>query len=219
MFIATRGHGAFDAFMADAEANLEATRAQFHATEEEGQRRQLALWMDYHQSVVETKPILQIRAPNMTFTERLAFHGTDRSAELIPFAGGHTESDAVLFLPQDGIAFMSDLLFIGHHPYLGGGDPERLLRILEAVSDLAPKLLVPGHGPVGTADSLAQMRQYVRTLDGLARKMIEDGEAEEAIDAMAIPEPYDDWLFDSFFPGNVQFLYQRRLEEPGDVLA
>ncbi|MGD8998043.1 MAG: MBL fold metallo-hydrolase [Anaerolineae bacterium] len=219
MFIATLGHGAFDAFMADAEANLEATRAQFHATEEEGQRRQLALWMDYHQSVVETKPILQIRAPNMTFTERLAFHGTDRSAELIPFAGGHTESDAVLFLPQDGIAFMSDLLFIGHHPYLGGGDPERLLRILEAVSDLAPKLLVPGHGPVGTADSLAQMRQYVRALDGLARKMIEDGEAEEAIDAMAIPEPYDDWLFDSFFPGNVQFLYQRRLEEPGDVLA
>ncbi|MGD9001902.1 MAG: MBL fold metallo-hydrolase, partial [Anaerolineae bacterium] len=124
MFIATRGHGAFDAFMADAEANLEATRAQFHATEEEGQRRQLALWMDYHQSVVETKPILQIRAPNVTFTERLAFHGKDRSAELIPFAGGHTESDAVLFLPQDGIAFMSDLLFIGHHPYWGGGDPE-----------------------------------------------------------------------------------------------
>jgi len=99
--------------MADAEANLEATRAQFQATEEEGQRRQLALWIDYHQSVVEAKPILQIRAPNLTFAERLAFHGTDRSAELIPFVGGHTESDVVLFLSQEGIAFMSDLLFIG----------------------------------------------------------------------------------------------------------
>jgi glyoxylase-like metal-dependent hydrolase (beta-lactamase superfamily II) len=36
LFIATRGHGAYDSFMADAEANLEATRAQFQATEEEG---------------------------------------------------------------------------------------------------------------------------------------------------------------------------------------
>jgi hypothetical protein len=56
------------------------------------------------------------------------------------------------------------------------------------------------------ADSLTQMRQYFYTLDGLARKMVEDGEAEEAIDAMAIPEPYDDWLFSSFFPGNMHFL-------------
>jgi cyclase len=219
LIIATRGHGAYDSFMADAEANLEATRAQFEATEEEGQRRQLALWIDYHQSVVEAKPILQIRAPNLTFAQRLAFHGTGRTAELIDFVGGHTESDAVLFLPQEGIAFMSDLLFIGYHPYLGGGDPDRLRHILEEVSDLAPKVLVPGHGPVGTADSLTQMGQYVDTLDGLARKMVEDGETEETIDAMAIPEPYDDWLFASFFPGNMHFLYQRHLRGQGNVVA
>ena len=219
LFIATRGHGAYDSFMADAEANLEATRAQFQATEEEGQRRQLALWIDYHQSVVEAKSILQVHAPNLTFAERLAFHGADRSAELIAFVGGHTESDAVLFLPQEGIAFMSDLLFIGHHPYLGGGDPERLRHVLEAVSDLAPKLLVPGHGPVGTAESLKPMGQYIHTLDGLARKMVEAGQAEEKIDEMAIPEPYDNWLFAAFFPVNMHFLFQRRLGEQGDVVA
>jgi cyclase len=219
LIIATRGHGAYDAFMAEAEANLAATRAQFEATEDEGQRRQLALWVDYHQAVVETKPMLQIRAPNLTFVERLGFHGTDRTAKVIDFVGGHTESDAVLFLPQEGIAFMSDLLFIGHQPYLGGGDPDRLLHILEAVSDLAPRLLVPGHGPVGTAESLTAMGQYVRTLDGLARKMVEDGEAEETIDTMAIPEPYDDWLFAAFFPGNMHFLYQRHLREQGAVVA
>jgi cyclase len=215
LIIATRGHGAFDAFMADAEANLEATQAQFEAAEDEGQRRQLAMWVDYHRTVVELKPILQIRPPNLTFVQRLAFHSTDRTAELIDFAGGHTESDIVLFLPQEGIAFMSDLLFIGHQPYLGGGDPDRLVHILEAVSDLAPKLLVPGHGPVGTAESLTVMKQYVQTLDGLARKMVDDGEAEESIEAMAIPEPFDDWLFASFFRGNMQFLYQRHLREQG----
>jgi glyoxylase-like metal-dependent hydrolase (beta-lactamase superfamily II) len=219
MFLATRGHGAYDAFMAEAEANLEATRAQLQAAEEEGERRQLALWVDYHQSVVATKPILEIRAPNLTFEGRLALHGSDRSAELMAFEGGHTESDVVLFLPQERIVFMSDLLFIGHHPYLGGGDPERLLNALEAVSDLAPKLLVPGHGPVGPADSLTAMGHYVRTLDELACKMVEEGQAEETIDTMAIPAPYDDWLFASFFPGNVHFLYQRHVREQADVVG
>ncbi len=219
MFISTRGHGAYDAFMAEAEANLEATRRQFLATEEQGERRQLALWMDYHRSVVETKPILQIRVPNLTFEHHLGFHGTRRSVDLIAFEGGHTESDAILHLPQEGIVFMSDLLFIGYHPYLGGGDPGSLLRILDAVSGLAPRLLVPGHGPVGSVDSLSMMGHYVRTLDGLARKRIEDGEAEEAVDAMAIPQPFDDWLFASFFPGNIQFLYQRHLRKHGDVMS
>jgi cyclase len=219
MIIATRGHGDYNTFMANAEANLESTRAAFLATEEAGQRRQLALWLDYWQGVVEEKPILRVRPPNVTFTERMAFHGTDRSAELIAYAGGHTESDAVLFLPQEGIAFMSDLLFIGHQPYLGGGDPDRLRHILEKVSALAPKLLVPGHGPVGTAESLKVMSQYVSTLDALARKMVEDGEAEETIDTLAVPQPYDDWLFASFFPVNMHFLYQRHLREQGAVVG
>jgi cyclase len=211
LIIATRGHGDYEEFMASAEANLESTRAQFQAAEDEGQRRELAVWIDYHQAVVDARPNLQIRAPNLTFDQRMVFHGTDRSAELIDFVGGHTESDTVLFLPREGIAFMGDLLFIGHQPYLGGGDPDRMIRILEDVSDLAPRLLVPGHGPVGTAESLKVMAQYVRTLDGLARDMVEHEEAEEKIDEMTTPKPFDDWLFAAFFPVNMHFLYQRHL--------
>jgi glyoxylase-like metal-dependent hydrolase (beta-lactamase superfamily II) len=219
LFFATRESVYDNAYMTDAEVNLEATRKQYQETVEGGQRRQLVLWLDYYQSIVDAKPILQIRAPNVTFAERLTFHGADRSAELISFDGGHSESDAVLFLPQEGIAFMSDLLCIGHHPWLVGGDPERFRHTLEAISALAPKLLVPGHGPVGTADSLTLIRQYIHTLDGIARKMVEDGEGEETIDAMTIPEPYVDWLFASFFSDNMHFLYQRQAGEQGVEIA
>lgn len=211
LIVATQGHDDFDSYKENAEANLESTRAEFEAAEDEGERRQLAVWIDYHRGFVEAKPILQVRPPNIAFAERLAFHGTDRSAEVISFDGGHTQNDAVLFLPQEGIIFMSDLLFIGYHPWVGAGDPDRLSHILEEVSDLNPKLLVPGHGPVGTPDSLKVMRQYIRTLNGLARKMVQDGEAAEEIDEMAIPEPFDDWLFAAFFPLNMHFLYQRQL--------
>jgi len=158
---------------------------------------------------VDLKPILRVCAPNLTFEQNLDLHGSKRTAKLMAYAGGHTESDAVLFLPEEGIAFMSDLLFIEHQPYLGGGDPDMLLEVLDEVSDLAPRVLVPGHGPVGTAQSLTEMGNYVRTLDVLARTMVEDGIKEEEVEVLPMPEPYADWLFASFFPGNMHHLYQR----------
>ncbi len=218
LIVATKGDEDFDSLMANAEAKLRATLAKLHAETEEGRRRELALWVDEYRGIVEAKPMLQVRAPNLTFSRRLAFYGTKRSAELMDLAG-HTESDAALFLPQDGIVFMGDLLFVRCHPYLGDGNPEALLHALEVVSGLAPKLLVPGHGPVGTADSLVQMQHYVSTLDGLARKIAEEGKPEESIGAMVIPEPFEDWLIASFFSVNMHFLYQRWLHKLGTAVA
>jgi cyclase len=132
-------------------------------------------------------------------------------------AGGHTASDCVLCLLDEGIVFMGDLLFFNHHPYLEDGDPDEWLRSLEAIRGLNPKILVPGHGPVGALADLKPMRQYVGTLDELARKMVQDGETEARIAEMAIPEPFARWRFAPFFAPNIQFMYQRQLSKQGPV--
>jgi cyclase len=219
LFIATKGHGAYDEFVATAEANLATYQAALARAEDESESRQLKMWVDFYQGVVDLKSTLRIRPPNLTFDECMILHGQDRQVELLNFENGHTESDIVLWLPEERIAFMGDLLFIGHQPYLGGGDPDSLCWILEQVSALEPHLLLSGHGPVGEADSLDVMEQYVRTLDGLARQMAEDGEPEEALAAVPVPEPFGDWLLASFFPGNLLFLYQRWLERQANMPA
>lgn len=219
LFIATKGHGAYDEFVATAEANLETNQAALALAPDEGERRQRKMWVDFYQGLVDLRPTLQLRPPNLTFDERMILHGPDRSVELLNFENGHTESDIVLWLPEERIAFMGDLLFIGNQPYLGGGDPDSLCWILEQVSALEPRLLLAGHGPVGEADSLDVMAQYVRTLDGLARQMAEDGEPEEALAAVSIPEPFGDWLLASFFPGNLLFLYHRWLDRLASMPA
>lgn len=208
LIVTTRGHDDFDTFMANAEANLESTRDHFTNTQDKALQRQLAFWIDYHRSTVEAKPILQVRAPNITFTGRMVFHGSKRSAELIDFGEGHSPSDTVLFLPTSGIAFMSDLLFIAHHPYIGAGNPQNLLNILGQVSMFAPRMLVPGHGPPGAPDSLVCMIGYLNTLTEIARRMVKEGKVEEQIDRTPIPKPYADWLFSAFFPLNMHALYQ-----------
>jgi hypothetical protein len=56
-------------------------------------------------------------------------------------------------------------------------------------------------------------------LDELARRMVTEGEAEEKIDEMAIPEPFDDWLFAAFFAPSMHFLVQRQLSRQTGVSA
>jgi len=214
LIVATKGCEDYDAALANAPARLEAAKAAYAAAQTEPERIQAALWVDDYQAVVDAAPILHVRAPDVTFGGRMAFHGSARSAELLELAG-HTPSDAVLLLPEDGIAFMGDLLFVECHPYLGGGDPGALLSSLDAVSARGSWLPVPGHGPVGTPESLAQMQAYVLTLDGLARGLVEAGEAQSKIDSLPVPPPFDGWLIDKFFSVNLHFLYQRHLPALG----
>jgi len=211
IFAATRGEEDYDGLLATAEAKLESMRARLQAATEPGQRDELALWVDNYKAVVLAKPILKVRVPNLTFGERLAFHGAERDAELIAFSGGHTASDVVLLLPREGIAFLSDLLFVECHPYLGDGDPDGLLSILQTITALGLRTVVPGHGPVGSAESVALLGRYVLTLDRLAREAVERGEAEAALAAAPIPAPFNAWGIASFWAANLRFLYQHRL--------
>ena len=43
--------------------------------------------------------------------------------ELVALAG-HTPDDVIMLLPENGIAFLADLLFVGFHPYLSDGNPD-----------------------------------------------------------------------------------------------
>jgi cyclase len=208
--MALRGRSELKSFSETAEANLQSTQAQFDAAPDEKTREQHSFWLDYYQGFLEARATLDIRLPNLTFLERMILYGPDHVVELIPYGGGHSESDTILHLPMDGIVFVSDLVFIGCHPYLGGGDPDRLLRILEELERLEPRMVVPGHGPVGTPDDLALMRRYVETLEELVRSLIQDGLPEEEIDCLAVPEPFENWFLDVFFGVNLHSLYEHR---------
>jgi cyclase len=208
--IATRGYSELDSFRQHAETNLRSIQAQFDPAGDERTRDEQAFWLDYYQGFWEARPAVEIRLPNLTFTERMILYGPDHVVELIPHCGGHTESDTILHLPMDGIVFVSDLLFVGCHPYLGGGDPDRLLSCLDEIERLEARTIVPGHGPVGTPDDLALMRRYVKTLDGLAQSLIEDGAPEEEVDRVPVPAPFQEWLPDQFFRVNLRFLYGHR---------
>ena len=85
-------------------------------------------------------------------------------AELLTYGGGHTESDAFVWLPDAGVLLAADLVVIDTHAWVGDGDVPPWRRILNGLEELDPAVVVPGHGPVGTGDDIALMAAYLDEL-------------------------------------------------------
>ena len=177
---------------------------------DEAKKREMLTWIEYFQGIVATTPILQLVLPALTFEERLVIHGSTRSIELLTFGGGHTGSDVMLFIPEEKIIFMADLLFVESHPFLADGDPVNLLRILDKALALNPQLLVPGHGPVGTPTDAGLVKRYVNDMEAMTAEMIRQGKTVDDISEDLIPPDYHSWGLRQFFLPNLRFFIGRQ---------
>ncbi|MGI0071966.1 MAG: MBL fold metallo-hydrolase [Thermoplasmata archaeon] len=162
-------------------------------------RRYLRTIVNVNRALLEVAPRIRWTPPTRTFERRVRLPGT-RAAELLSFGSGHTASDAVLFLPHERILFGGDLIVTGHHPNLTSGDPEHWRIVLARLAALRPEAIVPGHGPVGSAEAIDAMEEYLRTVIELAR---EKGPDE-------IPRPFRVWAWPDQFEENMKFLRARR---------
>jgi glyoxylase-like metal-dependent hydrolase (beta-lactamase superfamily II) len=111
----------------------------------------------------------ELRDELPSFRQRLPDEEWDRERELgravlRTWGGGHTDSDAVLWLPEERILFAADLMFVGTQPWVGHGHPERWLELLDRIDELGAAAIVPGHGPVADASATEPLRDYLRAL-------------------------------------------------------
>jgi len=185
------------------------TQLKLDAEKNLKRRRELAFLSVYYRAMIESHPQLKTRLPNITFEHKLVIHGKQKTVELLPFVG-HTASDIVLYLPEEKIAFMSDLLFINIHPYLPSGSPADWKQSLNKIEALGIKTAVPGHGPVGRSADLSLMTQYIQSLESIATNMVKSGKSAKELYLQPIPSPFETWwlFFDNFFFTNLEFLYK-----------
>lgn len=205
--INTAGREEFQWYSANSAQRLDTLQAQFQKAKHEEEKKPLSLWLGYFQGLVEALPHLKVCSPGITFDSYLEMHGAKRTARLISYEGAHTGSDTILFLPQEGIIFMSDLLFVGCHPYLADGDPHRLLSALREISLLNATGLVPGYGPVGSSEDLKSLITYIEGCFDTAQELVDKGDnSQERIAELMIPYRYQDWQLSQFYRTNIEFL-------------
>ena len=106
---------------------------------------------------------LDVVFPTDVFEERVEREG----AVVETLGGGHTESDAFLWF--EDTVFAGDLVVVETHPWVGDGDVEHWLEILEAFEARRPRVIVPGHGQIGSVGDIPPLRRYLEgLLDGTA---------------------------------------------------
>lgn len=214
--IATAGLEELQWYSANSAQRLESIRTQYQNANDE-QQKQLSMWIGYYEGLVEALPQLTVYMPGITFNKHLEIYGNNLTAELITFEGAHTGSDTVLYVPQAKIIFMSDLLFVGCHPYFADGDPLQLLKALRELSQLEATSFVPGHGPIGTIDDLNLLIAYVEHCLDTAYRLVEEGYPyEDRITKLKLADNYQRWQLGQFYQTNIRFLCESLITQGED---
>jgi cyclase len=134
------------------------------------------------------------RLPNATFRDRMTLHLGGKEIQVLHFGAAHTRGDSILFVPQDRIAYMSEVFFHEEFPNMGGGYGVSWIRVLDAVKALAADIFIPGHGPIPedpkqTRAALERARQIlVDARDGIQNEIARGATEDEAVAAVKLQQ-------------------------------
>jgi cyclase len=188
---------------------LTGTEQQLQAEQDPRLRAGLEHNLSFIRYVMAEKDEFQPRTPDQAFEGTLTIQGSQRSAELRSLGRGHSEEDAVLLLPQDGIAMLGDIGFFATQPSFCDYDNFRRQIIFFLESDYS--ILVPGHGPVGGKEALALLLKYLDVMEDLVGSVAQRGGSYPQALQISLPEPFDQWLMGGMelFARNVRTLFKR----------
>jgi glyoxylase-like metal-dependent hydrolase (beta-lactamase superfamily II) len=177
-------------------------------------------------SIVRTRYTLaemeqfQPRYADQTFVDAVAFRGSQRQAELRSLGRGHSEDDAVLLLPQEKIAFIGDIGFFDTQPFLGFCDLDLYRQQLRFFQETDYKVLIPGHGPVGSKEHVALQLEYMDVMEELVGQVAQRGGSFEEAMKINLPATFDAWLMGGMgrFETNVRYLFARAGGEAPEIV-
>jgi glyoxylase-like metal-dependent hydrolase (beta-lactamase superfamily II) len=113
--------------------------------------------------------------PDRTFTGEASVDVGGREVRLIQVGPAHTPGDALVHVPDARLLYAGDVLFVGGTPIAWAGPIERWIAALDLVLDMDVATIVPGHGPVSGKSEVAEMREYLVTVEAQARRRYEEG--------------------------------------------
>jgi cyclase len=118
---------------------------------------------------------LEVAPPFVTFADELNVYVDDRKVELLFMGPAHTTNDIVAWLPEERLLFAGDLVFNGGTPFVVMGSVAGSLDAIERLKELAPDVIVPGHGAVCGRDALDAQARYLRLVQATAQQGFERG--------------------------------------------
>ncbi len=96
-----------------------------------------------------------------TFSGELSLDVAGKSIELLEVGPAHTAGDVLVHLPDDGVVFTGDILFINGTPIVWNGPVSNWTAACQRIIDMDCSVIVPGHGPLTDADGVRAVGAYL----------------------------------------------------------
>jgi 2-keto-4-pentenoate hydratase/2-oxohepta-3-ene-1,7-dioic acid hydratase in catechol pathway/glyoxylase-like metal-dependent hydrolase (beta-lactamase superfamily II) len=137
---------------------------------------------------------IKLRNADHTFDHDLTIEVGGRQINLLNLGPAHTAADSVVHVPDAGVLFGGDLLFIGCTPIVWAGPIANWVTACDTMIALDAPTVVPGHGPVSDPDGIRAVRGYLAHVAEQAEAAYRKGLSwTEAADTIDLGE-YATWL-------------------------
>lgn len=154
-------------------AEIIAARPAMADMQARGDMQMQGLRQTIRKKAAGTRPVYPDRFFDQSETLRLG----GQEIRLLYFHGGHTPGDSVVWLPQQGVLFSGDLVYVermlGVLPFSNTRD---WLASFAGMEKLEPHIIVPGHGQVcDLAMARRDTRDYLALLRGHMKQALDQG--------------------------------------------
>jgi len=168
------------------------------------------------EKAAEEQPFLKDYLPNQTFASDRTLKSGDDVIDLRNYGPAHTGGDAVVYLPDESVAFVGDLAFIGRDPLIHrrkNGNSFGLAKTLKAILDHKPKIetFVPGHGGLLTRTDIEGLIKSIEEKQSQIKAMVAEGRTlDEVKKAFGVADPPGGGMR---FPSLAEVIYRELTED------
>jgi cyclase len=158
----------------------------------------------------------------LSFKERMTLHLGGKVIELIYVDDPYNPGDIAVWLPQSGVMHAGFVGYLDRHPDIrpdySHGTTGGMLKQLEVLSALKPKVMIPAHGPLGDVKDLHALTDYLLLARQKVRTMMAQGLPLEAITRQFHMREYKGWDRENHFEWLAETLH-RELRGEGPQIA
>jgi glyoxylase-like metal-dependent hydrolase (beta-lactamase superfamily II) len=139
-------------------------------------------------------PIANVRAPDLTYTDRMAINLGGKRIEVISKPTAHADDNTiVLFIDGSNVLFASDWITVHRLPFGPIGDAETA--VVKTVEAMDFEYFICSHGMLGKkADVTASIRYREQLKDAVAAAIAAGQTLEQAQTSITM-DAYKDWEF------------------------
>jgi cyclase len=132
---------------------------------------------------------VRLTPPTRGFSGALVGEAGGREVRLLEVGPAHTPGDLIVHVPDAGVVFAADVLFVGVVPVMWAGPASNWIAALDRILELEPAVVVPGHGPVSGVAEVKVLLEYLAWVDAAASSRLAAG--------LSVPETARDLVFGS----------------------